>query len=85
MKVLARYAIEDVEEAVAVREEEKLAQSTTEVGVDQDGDLRGVDIVHVVRCELKVPAQHAGVDVHGDQRIGVQVVARANVSDVIRP
>ena len=85
MEVLARHAIEDVVEAVAVREEQELARSAAEVGVDEDGDFRGVDIVDVVRRELKMPAQRAGVDVHGNQRIGVQVVALANVADEIGP
>ena len=59
MKILARHTIEDVEEAIAVREEQELARSAAEVRIDQDGDLRGVDIVHVVRRELKMPRQRA--------------------------
>ena len=83
MEVLARHAIEDVVEAVPVGEEQELARAPAEIGVQQDRDLGGIDVVDVVWRELEVPFQRAGVDVHGDQRVGVEVVAGPNVADEV--
>src|SRR5206468_10028381 len=45
--------------------------------------VSGIPIVHVVRRELKVPAQLTGAGIERDQRAGIQVVAWARVAIVI--
>src|SRR5579859_112590 len=42
--------------------------------------MRRVPIVRIVRRELKIPAQLAGVGVESDERAGVKIVAGANVA-----
>ena len=70
-------AIEHVEEAVAVRPQHRFARPALPPDIGQDGNLRGVLIELVVRRELVMPLQLAGVRVERDHRGGVEVVARA--------
>ena len=72
-------AVQHVVKAVAVGDHHKLSI----VGVHQHGHVSGIPIVEVVRRELKVPAQLAGVGIKRDQRAGVQIVAFACVAIVI--
>src|SRR5262245_3908824 len=47
--------------------------------------MRGVPVVHVVRRELKVPAQAAEVRVESHDGAGVEIVASAVVAVVVGP
>src|SRR5438093_12760849 len=46
----------------------------------EHGYLRGVVVHLVVRCELVIPFQLAGVGVERNHAIGIQVVTETNVS-----
>ena len=81
---LAVGAVEGVEEAVAVGEEQRLPRHAVDGHVGQHRHLRRVPVVHVVRRELVVPLEHAGVGVERDDRVGVEVVALAVVAVEIR-
>src|SRR4026207_926453 len=48
------------------------------------GRLRRVPVVHIVRGELVVPAELAGVSIERDERSGVQVVAQAALAVIVR-
>ena len=72
---LAVGAIEHVEEAVAVGLHQQLARLALPRRVDQRRRLLRVVVPHVVRRELEVPLQRAGLRVERDDRIGVEVVA----------
>ena len=71
---LAGRAIEHVEVAVAVGPRITLMPAAVPV-VDQHRDLHRVVVVDIVRRELVMPFQLAGVGVERDDRIGVEVVA----------
>src|SRR5205085_8962964 len=45
--------------------------------IGEDGGLAGVPVVSVVRARLVIPRHFAGIDIHGDDRTGVKVVALA--------
>ena len=81
---LAGLAVEHVEERVAVREEHQLALLAAERRVGQHRDLRRIPVVDVVRRELEVPLQLAGVGVEGHHRVGVEVVALPHRAVVVR-
>ena len=52
---LARFAIEDIEETVAVGPIHELAGAATPLGVNEDRDLDSVPVMNVMRRKLKVP------------------------------
>src|SRR5262245_12138128 len=60
-------AIEDIEKAVAVRDCHQLPRRSGDRLVDQYGRVRGVPVVYVMRGELEVPFQPAGVGIECDQ------------------
>src|SRR5579885_1028407 len=74
---LSVRAIQYIEEAVAVSPHHELAWRSAPVCVDEDGDLRGVVVVWIVRSELVEPFQLAGIGVQRDDGIGIEVVAFA--------
>src|SRR6266478_8297337 len=77
---LAIGSIEHVKKAVAVRLYNKFSRLTAESGIDEDGSFDGVIVEQVVRRELKIPFELAGVRIEGKQAIGVEVVAQARTS-----
>ena len=74
---LTRCAIEDVQEAVGVRHHHRLARLAADGDVREHGNLIGIPIMRVVRGELEVPFQCAGVRVQRQERSRIQVVALA--------
>ena len=76
-------AIEHVEEAVAVGLHEQLARLPLPRRVDERRRFLRVVVPHVVRRELEMPLQRAGLRVERDDRIGIEVVAAAIVADQI--
>ena len=72
---LAGRAIEHVEEAVAIAEQHRLARRALPLMSASTGTCDGVVVELVVRRELEVPLQLAGVRVERDDRVAVQVVA----------
>ena len=82
---LSGDAIDRVEEPVPVREHHHLAVLAVDRQLAQDRHLRRVPVVHVVRRELVVPLQLAGVGIERHDRGGEQVVAFAIGAVVIRP
>ena len=74
---LSGDAIDRVEEAVAVREHHDLARLAVDRQIAEHRHLRRVPVVDVVRGELVVPLQLAGVRVERDERRGEEVVAFA--------
>src|SRR5439155_27362294 len=73
-------AIEHVEKAVAVRFYDEFSRLTAESGIDEDRSFDGVVVKQVVRSELEIPFELAGVRIEGKQAIGIKVVARARTS-----
>ena len=63
---LAGRAIERVVEAVAVGEHHDLARLSADGEIGEDRHLGRVPVVHVVRRELVVPLELAGVGVERD-------------------
>ena len=68
-------AVEHVHHAVAVRPQHHLARTALPLDVGEHRHLRGVVVQLVVRRELVVPLQLAGVGVERDDAVAVQVVA----------
>ena len=81
---LAVGAVERVVEAVAVGEEQRLLAHAVDRRLGQHRHLRGIPVVGVVRGELVVPLEHAGVGVERDHRVGVEVVALAVLAVEVR-
>src|SRR5262249_26947947 len=73
--MLAGRAVERVVEAVAVGEHDDFPGPAVDRDVGQHWHLRRVPVVDVVRRELEVPADLAGVCVDRDQGAAVKVVA----------
>src|SRR5690349_11778054 len=77
---LTGLPIEHIEETAAVRPVHQLAGLAAPVVVDQDGHLHRIPIVDVVRDELEIPFQLAGVCIERDGAIGVKVVSFSGIS-----
>ena len=75
-KVLARNPIQNVIEAIPVCEQHQFAGLALPVGIYQDGRLGCVQIEKIVRRELEMPLELAGIGVEGNEGVGVQVVAQ---------
>ena len=73
----ARGAVEDVQEAVAVELHRHLAHLAVHLQLGEDQLPAGVVVVRVVRRELVVPDDLAGLRPQREHRGGVEVVARA--------
>ncbi len=73
-------AIENEEEAVVIGVGEQLAGTPLPWLVNQNQRSVGIPVVGVVRRELEVPFQLAGLDVERDDAVGVQVVASALIT-----
>ena len=81
---LARDAIQHVHDPVAVRPEHHLARRAAPVDVGEHGHLRRVVVELVVRRELVIPLQLAGIGVERDDAVAVQVVAEPHAAVPIR-
>ena len=80
LEELAGRAIEHVHHAVAVGPEHHLARLALPLDVGEHRHLRGVVVELVVRRELVVPLQLAGVDVERDDAVAIEVVAPARAA-----
>ena len=69
---------------VAIRPQHHFGGLALPVQVHQHRDLNRVVIVGVVRRELEMPLERAGVRVECDHRVGVQVVAGALIGVPVR-
>src|SRR5207249_2179358 len=76
---LTGRAVEDVIKTIPIRDRQQLAS----FGLEQNGHVRGIPIVQIVRGELKVPAEAAGGGVERDDGTGIQIVALTGVAVVI--
>ena len=74
--------VEHVKEAVAIGLEQQLARPATIVGVHQDHWFGRIPVVQIMRRELVIPFQFAGLDVQRDHAIGIEVGAAALVPSV---
>src|SRR5579872_2269720 len=72
--------VEHVEKAAAMSPVDELAWLPAPFCIHQHGNLRGIPIVHVMRHELEIPFQFAGVRVESDRAIRVQVVTPPRVA-----
>ena len=73
-------SVQHVVEAVPVRHDTTASRASTDLGIDEHRNLVRVPVVDIVRRELEMPAQLAGVDVERDQRARIEVVAFARSS-----
>ena len=80
---LAGLAVEHVEEAVAVGDHDHFPRAALPVDVRLHRHVVRVPVVGVVRRELIVPAQPAGVGVERDEGIRVEVVSQPVVAVVV--
>ncbi len=76
----AGLAVQQIVEAVAVGVGDELSPAAADFGVKEDWDVRRVPIVDVVRGELEVPFELAGVAVERDEGTGIEIVAGAGVA-----
>ncbi len=71
---LAVRPIEDVVEAVAIRLNEQLSPLSSERRVDEHRNLDCIPVVHIVRRELEIPLQLAGIGIERNHAFGIEVV-----------
>ena len=67
--------VEHVEEAVAIGVQQQFGRLALVDGVDQDVGFGGIAILQIVRRELIVPLEIAGLGVERENAVGVEVVA----------
>ena len=70
-------AIQHVEKSVAIAPQHQLARRALPIRVDQHGDLHRVVVVRIVRRELEMPFELAGIGIERDHGIGIEIVAGA--------
>ena len=70
----------DVEEPVAIGLQQQLARPSLPLRIHQHRRLRGVPVPQIVRRELVVPLQLAGLGIQRQDAVGIQIVARAIVA-----
>ena len=75
--------IECVKEPVAVRNHDDFAKLATDGQIGLHRDVRRVPIVDIVRRELVVPLQLAGIGVKSHERTRVEIVSFAIVAIVV--
>src|SRR2546421_7006870 len=76
-------AIENIKEAVAVSVQDQFAGLALPVRVYQNRRFRGVPVPEIVRSELVIPLELAGLAVQRQKAIGVEIVSDAMVSVVL--
>ncbi len=59
---------------------DQLTRRTFPFAIDQHGNLHSVPIVHVVRNELEMPFQFAGIGIERDGAVGIEVVAGPRIA-----
>src|SRR5262249_21721787 len=79
VKIFPRSPVEHIVEAVAVGIHQQLALLAAPGAIDQNRNLAGVPVVHVVRGELEVPLDLACGRVEGKETARVKIVARPHV------
>ena len=82
---LARAAVQQIIEPIAVGPGHHLALLSAKLAVEQDRDLGRVPVVGVVRRELIVPLELSGIGIDGEHGAGVKIVAGAEIAVVVRP
>ncbi len=82
---LAVGAVQHIEEPVPIRMQQQLPRLSAIFGIDQDRGLGCVAVCRIVRRELEVPFQCAGLGVEGEYAIGEEIIARAVAIVAIRP
>ena len=80
---LARRTVDDVHQAVLVGEQDDATTASTPVDLAEHGHLRRVPVHYVVRRELVMPSQRAGIRVERDERIAVKVVSQTTAAVVV--
>src|ERR1700722_13069290 len=81
---LSGSAIENVEKPVAVGLHQEVSRYPALVDVNQHRSFIRVEGVQVVRRELEIPFQFAGVGIQSQDASGIKVVSRARFSCKIR-
>ena len=81
---LARQPIEHIEKAIALGRQNHFSRFALPRYVGQERNLHRVPVELVVRVELVVPLQRAGVGIEGHDRAGVEVVTGSHVAVVVR-
>src|SRR5260221_9503048 len=70
-------SVEQIEKTTAIRLNQKMTDGSVFVGIHEDGSFRGVVIVDIMRGELKIPLELAGVGVQSQDTSSVEVIAGA--------
>src|SRR5207244_13111815 len=74
---LTGVAVKHVEETVAARPRYDLARLTLPFDFAQHRDLHRIPVILVIRSELVIPFQLAGIGIEGEDTIGIEIVAAA--------
>src|SRR5581483_3639017 len=77
---LSIRTIENVEISVSVRFNQQLARLSLVIGVNQNGGFGGIVVEQVMRGELEIPLQRAGVRIESQDAVGIKVVAGTNAA-----
>src|SRR5205085_9832035 len=73
---LSRGSVYDIIETVSVVPQHHLASIPVPIHIGENGNLHGVVVVGIIRRELKIPLEFAGVGIKGQNAIGIKIVAR---------
>src|SRR5207253_585298 len=74
--------IEHVKESISIRDHHDLTASSAEVNVRQDGRVSGIPIMRVMRRELIIPAQFAGIRIEREKTIRIEIVSLATAAEI---
>ena len=81
---LAVRPVQHVEKPVAIAPEHELARGAGDGRINEYRGLHRIEIVRVIRCELEMPPELAGIRVKCHDRVGVEVVARPLIRVPVR-
>src|SRR5579864_1980758 len=73
---LSTNAVQNVEKSIAIGLDKQLSRLPPVVSVDQDGSLRCIVVIQVVRRKLKIPFELSRIRVQGQHAVGVKIVPR---------
>src|ERR1044071_229330 len=79
MQECSGSAIKHIVEAVAAGDHYQLAAA----GIDQHRHVGRIPVVDIVRSELEMPAELAGIGIQSDQRAGGEIVTLAAIAIVV--
>src|SRR4029079_10786998 len=80
---LTGRAVEHIEHAIAVRPHHYFAGAAVQFDVGENGNLGRIPIEFVVRRELVMPFELAGVGIDGDDGGAIEVVSKAVVAVIV--